>query len=584
MDDVYDAVVVGSGAAGGMMVYQLTKAGLNVVLLEAGPDRTAQEDSEPARAPENGPARSTSPFGSVVEKAKVAKEVLSRSAMEIGTAFSGRPDLQKLIHLRAADESRVPGSERRPIQSQVPVFSESTAPLYVDDQEHPYMVPASSPYVWIRGRQLGGRTQTWKRLTPRMTDHEFQAAARDGHGIKWPFSEQELNPYYEEAERVLRVTGSVEAGAKSYQGALHTRAMSPAEVQFRDVVQRKWSDRKVSLAPYADPFGPGESGDLDVRWDSYDQGGHPSHDCSVRNTIAHALSTGKLEIRCHAVVHRVLVEDGGRRASGVLYLDARTGAEHRVRARVVVLAASSLESTRLLLLSKSVEWPTGLANASGMVGQNLTDHLFGVGVVGVKARRGQKTCQPPLLIPNFRNRLDDRKDHGFLRGYQYAGYFGALRGGPFRTWMNTLILSAHGEVISRPGNQVTLDETVKDKHGVPVLRIEFQRGENELRMARDMLETGREMLEACGYEVMMQSPDPLPPGASIHEGGTARMGDDPKTSVLNGRASAWDVSNLYVTDCAAFTTAGSQNPVLTIKALNVRAAEDIVTRMKRREL
>lgn len=583
MNDPYDVLIVGSGAAGGMMAYQLTRAGLSVLLLEAGPDRTAR--SEAGEPPGGGNApRSSGTFAGLMEKAKVAKDVFSRSAMEIGTAFSGRPDLQKMIHLRAADEKRVPGSERQNIQSQCPVFGATSAPLYVDDVEHPYMVPASAPYVWIRGRQLGGRTQTWKRMTPRMTDHELKAASRDGHGVVWPFSERELTPYYEEAERVLRVTGAVEAGAPRYEGARPTRAMSPAEEAFRDVVRAKWSDRSVSLAPYADPFGPDESGDIDARWDTYDRGAHPTHDCSVRSTLSHAMATGKLEVRCNAVVHRVLVEDGGRLASGVLYIDALTGTEHRARARVVVLAASALESTRLLLLSKSPAWPTGLANSSGMVGKNLTDHLFGVGVVGVKAQRGQRTCQPPLLIPNFRNRLDDPKDHGFVRGYQYAGYFGALRGGPLRTWMNTLILSAHGEVIPRAGNQVSIDETVKDVHGIPVLRIECHRDENELRMAKDMLETGTEFLEAAGYEVMMRSPEPLPPGASIHEGGTARMGEDPKTSVLNGRACAWDVPNLYVTDCAAFTTAGSQNPVLTIMALNVRAAEDIVARMKRREL
>lgn len=584
MEKSFDAIVVGSGAAGGMMVHQLTRAGLSVLLLEAGPDRTGAPTEDRGSSSGRSHRSGSGTLAAIADKARVTKDVVSRSVMEIGTAFSGRPDLQKMIHLRAADDKRVPGSERQMIQRECPVFSPSTASLYVDDVDHPYMVPASSPYQWIRSRQLGGRTQIWKRLTPRMTNHELKAAERDGHGICWPFTEAELAPAYEVAERVLRVTGSVEAGAPAHDGALPTRPMSPAETQLRDAVVSRWPDRKVSLAPYASPFGPGETGDLDTRWDSYDGGRNPGHACTVRNTLQPALLTGKLEIRCNAVVHRVLTERGGKVASGVLYLDARTGEEHRALGRVVVLAASALESTRILLLSKSEEWPKGLANSSGMVGRNLTDHLFGVGAVGVKAQRGQSICQPPILIPNFRNRLEDRRDLGFSRGYQYAGYFGALRGGPFRTWMSTLILSAHGEIIPKPRNRVTIDEAVKDVHGIPVLRIECQRDENEARMAKDMLETGVEMLEAAGYEVMMRSPEALPPGASIHEGGTVRMGDDPKLSVLNGFARTWDIPNLYVTDCAAFTSAGNQNPVLTIMALNVRAAEDIVLRMKRRDL
>jgi len=584
----YDVVVVGSGAAGGMAVRKLTEAGLDVLLLEAGRDPTQPGGDDPKGVPAPPKPKRTpqglgdqikSTVGEQVERAKTVADVLGRTGFELGTVLSGRPDLQRMIHLRAEDESRH-GSDRQMIQSECPAFGKDSADLYVDDVDNPYMVPSSLPYHWIRGRQLGGRTQIWKRMTPRLSQDELKAPERDGDGEAWPLNYSDLEPYYEYCERVLRVTGPVEAGAKGYSGALAARAMTKAENGVASAVSALHKDCKVTLSPYASPFGPGETGDIDERVDRYDHGGHPAHDCTVRNSIYYARQTGHLTIRTNAIVRHVNLDPNTGRAKGVLFVDAETMKTEEVEGRVVVLAASSLESTRIMLNSKSESWPDGLANSSGALGRYLSDHLFGVGAVGFKPVGGQKVAFPPLLIPNFRNRPGDKRSDGFIRGYQTAGYFGALRAGPFRRWMSTLILSAHGEIPPRRDNRIVIDDELNDKWGIPVPRIIFRRTENDEAMQQDMIDSLSEILEKAGYEVVMRSPEPLPAGASIHEGGTVRMGADPKTSVLNQYCQAWDVPNVFVTDGACFTTSGHQNPLLSIMAICARACDHIVDELK----
>ncbi len=584
----YDVVVVGSGAAGGIAVRKLTEAGLEVLLLEAGADRTQPGGDAPQGVPAPPKAKVSAKglgqqvktaVSDQVERAKTIADVLGRTGFELGTVLSGRPDLQRQIHLRAEDDSRQ-GTERQMIQSECPAFGKGSADLYVDDVDNPYMVPSSLPYHWIRGRQLGGRTQIWKRMTPRLSQDELKAPQRDGVGEAWPFDYSDLEPYYEYAEKVLRVTGAVEAGAPAYEGALPARKMTPAEIGLVSAVSSLHKDCKVVLSPYASPFGPGETGDIDRRVDSYDHGGHPAHDCTVRNSIYYAKKTGKLTIRTNAIVRDVIMDAQSGRAKGVRFVDAETMEYHEVEGRVVMLAASSLESTRILLNSKSETHPQGLCNSSGVVGRYLSDHLFGVGVVGFKPVGGQSVAFPPLLIPNFRNRPKDTKSDGFIRGYQTAGYFGALRAGPFRRWMSTLILSAHGEIPPQEDNRIVIDEELTDKWGIPVPRIIFRRTENDDAMKQDMIDSLVEILDAAGYEVVMKSPEPLPAGASIHEGGTVRMGSDPKKSALNQYCQSWDVPNIFVTDGACFATSGHQNPLLSIMAICARACDHIVEELK----
>lgn len=571
-------VVVGSGAAGGMAVRKLTEAGLDVLLLEAGPDRTqpggdAPEGRSPPAAPPG--AGALEKISARAEQMRLVSEVLGQAGSEVASALAGQVNLQRMIHLRARDErSSFP---RQPVQVESPAFGRDCAQLYIDDVDNPYFAPSGQPYHWIRGRQLGGRTQTWKRMTPRLSQDELEAPKRDGHGQAWPLDYRDLRPHYEHAERVLRVVGAVEAGAEAYPDALPARPMTTLEREVARTFESVRPGVKVTLSPYASPFGPGEEGDVERRVSHYDQGGHPAHDCSVRHSIWHAKQTGRLTIRTDAVVRHVLWDAEARRATGVQFVDRSSKQAEDVEARVVVLCASALESTRILLNSKSSAWPDGMGNSSGALGRYLHDHMFGVGAVGMKNEPGQAEAFPPILVPCFRNRSCDEPAPGFIRGYQIAGYFGAIRGGPLRRWRQTLTLSCHGEVPPRRDNRIELDPSMVDAWGVPVPRIFFRREDNDRAMCRDMLDSSVELLERAGYEILLRSPEPLPPGASIHEAGTARMGEDPKTSVLDSHCRSWDVPNLFVTDGASFPTAAHQNPMLTIMALTSRACERIVS-------
>lgn len=559
----YDVVVVGSGAAGGMAVKVLTEGGAKVLLLEAGPDLT-----DPGAAEEKADGRpSGDRLGALVDKARTVADLFRESVGGMSRLALGRPDVAGLGHLRsvASAPKDTFRPERQVVQRNCRGYGPGTKMLYVDDVDHPYTTPAHQPFVWIRGRQLGGRTQTWKRVAPRMTDSELSAPRRDGHGEPWPLTYADLRPHYEAAERVLRVIGPVEAGAEPYEGALAQRPMAPAERSFVERCSSRWPERRVVLCPFASPLGPDEDpSTLDARINAHPRGRWPAYDCSVRHSIPFARKTGRLEVRTGAVVREVTHEGG--RATGVAYVDAKTNELVEVRAKFVVLAASTLESTRILLLSGD-----GFANSSGALGRYLIDHLFGVGVVGISDEPYEPKGFPELFVHPFRNTDRDPERHGFIRSYQLYGEISALRAGPMRRWVNSLTLSAQGEVLPQRDNRVRLNPDLVDAFGIPSLEIQYARSDNELAMAEDMLRTTEEMAEAAGYRILMRSPTALLPGWSVHELGTARMGADPKKSVLDAHCRSWDVPNLYVTDGAAFPTSASQNPTLTIMALTHRA-------------
>lgn len=574
MNEAYDVVVVGSGAAGGIAAKTLTEGGARVLLLEAGPDLTDPRANEADASAE----RSGDRLEAIVDKAKTVADLFRESVGELSRLALGRPDVAGLGHLRSAasapkDTFR---PERQVVQRNCRGYGPGTKMLYVDDVDNPYLTPAHAPFVWIRGRQLGGRTQIWKRVSPRMTDSELSAPRRDGHGEPWPLSYADLRPHYEEAERVMRVIGAVEAGAAPYEGALPQRPMAPAEKSFVERCAAKWPERRAVLCPFASPLGPSEDPSTsDARIGSHPRGRWPTYDCSVRHSISFARDTGRLEIRTGAAVRHVTHD--GQRATGVAYVDAKTKSLVEVRARYVVLAASTLESTRILLLSGD-----GFANSSGVLGRYLTDHLFGVGVAGISEVPYEPKGFPELFVHPFRNTDRDVEKHGFIRSYQLYGEISALRSGPTRRWVNSLTLSAQGEVLPQYDNRVTIDPELVDSFGIPSLRIEYVRGENELAMAEDMIRTTEEMAEAAGYQILMRSPTPLLPGWSVHELGTARMGADPKKSVLDAYCRSWDVPNLYVADGAAFPTSASQNPTITIMALAHRACTHLLEQLRSR--
>jgi choline dehydrogenase-like flavoprotein len=448
--------------------------------------------------------------------------------------------------------------ERQSIQSQCFAYDEATAELFVDDVDNPYSHPPESPFSWIRSRQAGGRTLLWDRLCLRMSDHELKAASRDGVGVDWPISYADLAPHYDRVERFLDVRGTAEGIAQIPDGPFgEPPPPSAGERRFKSTVEGRWPHRVVTSARIAKA--PPEA------------------------TLRAAMRTGRLSLLVESVASRVLLSPDGRRARGIAYVDAASGAEREVEGELVLLCASTLESTRLLLNSSDENHPDGLANSSGTLGRHLMDHTYGIGLDGVApgAAGGSDPVSDGCYIPDFRSLADG--DHGFVRGYGTAlqispgegGLLSRLRG-PRRGKGGWFWMRCFGEVLPNRDNRVTIDPEAVDAWGIPSLRIECRYGENERAMAADQFRALLEIAAAAGLEPREQHPDLAPPGLSVHEIGTARMGKDAESSVLDPFNRAWDVPNLYVSDGACFPSGGFQNPTLTMMAITARACQHAV--------
>lgn len=526
MAESFDAIVVGSGASGGWAAKELTERGLRVALLDAGPKV---------------------PFADVGSERNAG-----------GQGAGQAPD--------AAPPDAEPAAGRQEVQSRCYAFEQGTAHLFVDDLDNPYSHPEGKPFDWIRGRVVGGRLHTWGRMCLRLSDWELKAASRDGIGEDWPISYADLEPYYDRVEAYLRVCGTPEGLGQLPDGPFaESPHLSAAELAFKRAVEARWGGRRVTGARIA--LAPASA------------------------TLDAAAASGRLSLFPDSVVAQVLMGAEGR-ARGVRFLERETGAERELDARLVMLCASAIESTRILLNSATAEHPRGLANSSGVLGRYLMDHTYGIGVEGVARQRVHRPGESTLYgcaIPSFRNVTENEVD--FAREYgvemqihtPIAGRLGRLRAGrrelPGQFWMGSF-----GEVLPRFENQVTLHEERTDAWGVPIAHIECAYGENEERMAADQLRCLLEMAEAAGLEVEQEHAQLAPPGRSVHEMGTARMGSDPQSSVLNPHNQSWDVPNLFITDGACFVSGGYQNPTLTMMALTVRACEYATTAFERGEL
>ncbi len=416
---------------------------------------------------------------------------------------------------------------------------------FVDDVDNPYTTPEDHPFTWIRARQVGGRTsvKAHGRQFYRLSDFNFKAGSQDGQGPDWPLTLAELAPHYETVERWMGIHGNADGldmlPDSVFAGGI---SMTPAEQRLKERVERRWPERRVI-----------------VRRTS----GAPV-------TMPAALKTGRLTLRTNAVVNQVLYDASTGRATGVSYLDAKSGKSYEAQARVVVLAAGAIESTRLLLHSRSSAFPDGLANSSGQLGRNLMDHTY---QLGIEAKMNlppeeQQPAQSWAYIPQFRNVATKEQD--FARGYGVQVF----------TFGDSCHFVPFGEMVPRAENRVTLSPTVKDRWGIPAAHIECRHSANELKMAEDAVTTCKEMMEAAGFTLEKATGTLSTPGMAIHEVGTARMGTDPRTSVLNPHNQSWDVPNLYINDGACFPSQGPQNPTLTMMAIAVRASAHIVQELK----
>jgi choline dehydrogenase-like flavoprotein len=574
----YDVIIVGSGAAGGMAGYQLATAGMKVLMLEAG--------------------RKLDPF----------KEF---NTMEWPYASKERGGLPMNEHSLTAAEYRMtdrPYGTAKEFDKYKTVFSYSgnrySKHSVVDERQHPF---TGTPYAWVRARVLGGKTNIWGRVALRMSDYDFKAKSRDGVGEDWPISYADVSPYYDRVDKLLGISGTVE-NLPQLPDSIYQR---PIKLNCGEQILKK------AIAPMGRTLLPGRAG---VTTDGV-AGNKYRHPCKGRGRcgrgcnlhsafhsptalVLPAIDTGNLELRPNSTVSEVLVDANTGKASGVRVIDTVTKEVLEFKARVVILAAATLESTRLLLNSKSRQHPNGLANSSGAVGRYFCEHIMGPGARGfLPTLRGRDTTNDDgrptgLYIARFRNIKD--RDKRFVRGYGFQGGSGCSA---FPGWASSvpgfgaslksrvrelypapINIGAFGEVLARYENQVDLDPKVKDAWGIPALRFNYTFGENELAMAKDMSQTAEEMLKAAGAEDITVTKDYLPEGWSIHELGTARMGNDPKTSVTNSFGQTHDVKNLFVVDGSIFVSAGCQNPTWTILALSWRASDYVLEEARKGNL
>jgi choline dehydrogenase-like flavoprotein len=478
--------------------------------------------------------------------------------------------------------------------------------ILVDEKDHPY---TGTNYAWVRARVLGGKTNIWGRLALRLSDYDFKAKSHDGYGEDWPISYADLAPYYDRVDDYLGICGHPEGLAHLPDSRFQrTSRLNAAEVRLRESLRRTGR----VLTPYragvttdglkhnkyrSRCFGRGacsrRAGGCDI---------HAAFD-SPTGLIYPAMDTGRLTLRTGSIAREVSVDPASGKARGVAFLDAASGASLEARGRVVVLAASTLESARLMLLSKSPQHPNGIGNSSGHVGHNFCEHVMGPGVAGFvkdlvgKPRTLDDGRPGGFYLARFRNLKERHPD--FIRGYGFEGGAGVDMfpdstgvpgfGAGYKKMVRelagaTIGMGGFGEVLPRYENAMDLDPEVKDKWGIPVLRFGFKFGDNEKKMCADMAATAREMFEEAGIEVVDVRNEIRTEGWSIHELGTARMGTDPKTSVLNPFQQSHDVKNLFVVDGSSHVSASCQNPTWTIMALAWRSCDYLADRLRKGEL
>jgi choline dehydrogenase-like flavoprotein len=448
--------------------------------------------------------------------------------------------------------------------------NEFNANTWVDEKEVPYTYTQDNPYNWVRVRLFGGRSLFWSRQSFRLSDYEFKSKSHDGFGDDWPIALSDLSPYYSRVEKIFRVEGA------------------PYGLpQFPDgnfvVDDRPWCGSMQRFRTAGEQLGVPVCKQRTAL-------GIDGLASSINLLLPDAFETGKLKAIPNVVVRELRVNPKTGLVHEAHFVDRLSRREMSVKARVVVLAAGTLESTRLLLNSK-------LANSSGVMGHYLIDQIYGAGIVCSvpEARDGKSTrelMEGAALVPRFRNIQSREKN--FIRGYalnvsssthpmdskNFAAYGKDLQDKLDSYSGSGFHVGIMGEVLPHYEHCVSIDKNVVDAWNIPALHINTRYTDNEFNMARDAVDTSSEMAHRAGFEVLTRNYDPNPPGYSIHELGTCRMGDDPKASVLNKWCQSHDIKNLYVVDGSSFVSGGWQNPTMTILALAMRASEHLAEQMR----
>ncbi|SHN44389.1 GMC oxidoreductase [Chitinophaga sp. CF418] len=554
----YDAIVIGSGISGGWAAKELCEKGLKTLVLERGRN---------------------------VEHVK-----------DYVTTFKTPWEFQ---HGGLNTEKDL---SEDPVQSAE--YNEGNRHFFVRDKEHPYI--QEKPFNWIRGYQVGGRSLTWGRQSYRLSDLDFEANLKDGHAVDWPIRYQDIAPWYSYVEQFAGISGQPEGLAQLPDGEfLPPMEMNILEKHFREQVKQRFDGRCVTIGRVAN-LTRGWRGRAPCQYRNLCSRGCPygGYFSSNAATLPAAAATGNMTLRPFSIVSEILYDKEKGSASGVRIIDAETKEVIDFYAKIIFLNASTIGSAFVLLHSTSDAFPNGLGNSSDLVGRHLMDHHFKVGAMGdyhgmedwyYEGRR-----PTGIYIPRFRNLGDTASKRDYLRGFGYQGYgeregwmytgltedgFGKsfkdklLRPGKWSFW-----LGAWGETLPYADNRVTLDTTQRDKWDLPLARVAFSIRDNEMAMRQDMQHSAAEMLEESGFSNVTGFDYHYVGGECVHEMGTARMGRDPKTSVLNGNNQLHEVKNVFITDGSCMTSSACQNPSLTYMALTARACDFAVGELKKGNL
>ncbi len=557
-DQTYDAIVIGSGISGGWAAKELTEKGLKVLMLERG------------------------------RNIEHIKDYVNANKESWDYPHHGRRTQQMINDY--------------PVLKRDYPLNETNLDYWVNDKESPYT--EIKRFDWFRGYHVGGRSLMWGRQSYRWSDFDFEANAKDGIAVDWPVRYNEIAPWYDYAEKFAGISGNRDGLAQLPDGQFlppmdMTCVEKDAAVRLKEYYKGK---RSMIIGRTANLTVPHEGRtNCQFRnkcWLGCPFGGYFSTQSS---TLPAAMKTGNLTLRPWSIVTKILYDKDKKRATGVEVLDAETNKTYVFNSKIVFLNASTLNSAWVLMNSATDVWPDGLGSSSGELGHNLMDHHLGVGaggrVEGYEDKYYFGRRANGIYIPRYQNLFGDKRD--YLRGFGYQGGGGREGynhevaelsiGGAYKDALTepgswTLGIGGFGEILPDHSNKVTLDKTKKDKWGLNVLAIDCELKENELKMRKDMLKDAIEMLEAVGVKDVKGRDGDGTPGRGIHEMGTARMGADPKTSVLNKFNQVWDAPNVYVTDGSFMVSAACVNPSLTYMAFTARAVDHAVSELKKQNL
>lgn len=548
--NTYDAIVVGSGISGGWAAKELCEKGLKVLLLDRG--RNVVHGDYP-------------------------------------TATKKPWEFEHRLTLSKEDK------ERSFVQARHYSYREDNKHFYINDRENPY--EETSRFDWIRGDIVGGRSLLWARACYRWSDLDFEANAKDGHGVDWPIRYKDIAPWYDYVEAFIGVSGNRDGVATVPDGMFQPPfEMNCVEKVFKERVEKSFTDRKVIMGRTANLTQPVKGRGLCQARDLCHRGcPYGAYFSTNASTIPAAYATGNLTVRPHALVHQVLYDKAKGKAMGVEIIDTETKQTETVYAKLIFLNASTVATTAILLNSLSDRFPNGLGNGSDQVGRNLMDHhkglSFSAQVEGFEDSYYYGRRPTSIYIPRFRN-IEAQQPH-FLRGYHFgASAYRPPQGGdaPIGAALKEALsvpggwhmgMYAFGECLPYADNRITLNKEKKDPWGRPLIAIDCTFRENEKAMHEDVKTTGLELLEAAGFKGARVSGSISFPGNANHEMGTARMGRDPKTSVLNAFNQMHEVPNVFITDGSCMTSGACVNPSLTYMALTARACNYAVQELKK---